>query len=108
MTGSLCLKGVALPVAIGVLPEEKLFQRVVLLDVRFAGPASPEPLLDYGEACSCVASFAGNRFDYIEQLAHAVHAALRLRWPGEWRVTVRKPHPPASLQAECAEYTIAG
>lgn len=108
VTGSLCLKGISLSVELGVLPGEKVFHRGVLIDLSFSGPASPEPCLDYGEACSCVASFEGLRFDFIEQLAHAVHSALCERWPGVWSVTVRKPFPPVCLHTESAEYTVAG
>lgn len=107
MTGTLELRGVSLTVFLGVLPCEKLFDRRVGLDVSFTGNASPVPLIDYGEICSSLAPVSGESFDFIEQVAERVFSILNARWPGDWRVTVRKHFPPVNPTVECAEYTIA-
>ncbi len=108
MKGTLFLRGISLPVVLGALPEEKLFPRTVTLDLSFAGTATAVPAADYSEVCSCIAVLAGSRFEYLEQLAESVVKMLGQRWPGAWRVTVKKPFPPVCLSMESAEYTVEG
>lgn len=107
MTGTLGLRGVSLTVFLGALPGEKLFPRRVSLDVSFTGSASSIPVIDYGDVCSSLAPLSGESFDFVEQVAERVFSILKARWPGDWRVTVRKHFPPVNPTLECAEYTIA-
>lgn len=107
MTGTLDLHGVSMTVFLGALPFEKLFPRRVGLDVSCTRDAGPNPQVDYSEVCSLLATISGESFDFIEELADRVHGVLKNRWPGEWRVTVRKPFPPVDTTLDRAEYTIA-
>jgi len=105
--GTLELRDVSLNVFLGVLPCEKLFPRRVGVDVSHSGNVCPMSVVDYREVCSLLDSVSGESFDFIEQLAERLLRALKTRWPGEWRVTVRKPFPPVNPALECAVYTIA-
>ncbi|MFO7627458.1 MAG: dihydroneopterin aldolase [Candidatus Fermentibacteraceae bacterium] len=107
MTGTLELRGVILTVFLGALPFEKLFPRRLGVDVSYTGNAYPMSLIDYAEVCSSLAPISGESFDFIEQVADRVFRVLKNRWPGDWRVTVRKPFPPVNPTLESAEYTIA-
>jgi len=104
--GTLELRDVSLSVFLGVLPCEKLFPRRVGIDVSCTGYVYPTSIVDYREVCSMLDSVSGESFDFIEQLADRVFRVLKTRWPGEWRVTVRKPFPPVNPALECAVYTI--
>lgn len=108
MTGTLVLKGISIQVILGVLPKEKLFPRRVTLDLEFSGTHSSPPAVDYSEVCSLVSAVSHQGFDYIEELAGRVFQLLGARWPGEWKVTVKKPFPPVDSITESADYTIEG
>lgn len=106
MTRELHLKGVSLKVFLGVLPEEERFSRAVQCDLTHTGPRGT--LVDYTEVCACLETLNRQRFDYIEELAERVLSLLSSRWPGLWRVTVRKSFPPVHPGMESAEVTVEG
>ncbi len=108
MRGRLAVRGISLRVFMGVLPEEKLFPRTMMLDAVLEGEPRASAMVDYSWVCSRIASLAGERFGLIEELAHRVRDILSEGCPGKWAVTVTKPFPPTDPPAARAEYTIEG
>ncbi len=105
--GLLRLSGIELGVVIGVLPEERMFPRLVKVDVECRGGWAPgdPPLVDYRSVAGAVGAHAGSAFDLIEDLAGALLASLRPLAPGcEWTVTVGKPCPPVTPRAGEASF----
>lgn len=79
------------------------------MDLAFSGRrGGAGPAVDYALLCQALEELSGERFDYIEEVADRAFSLLSSRWPGRWKVTVRKPFPPVSTVLESAEYTIEG
>lgn len=108
MRGRLAVRGIPLRVFLGIMPEERIFPRTVILDAVLEGEHREEPMADYAWVCSRVASLSEERFGLIEELAHRVHEMLSSGCPGKWTVTVAKPFPPVTPPAARAEYTVEG
>lgn len=109
MRGRLHLDSIVLRLKLGVLPQEKAAARDVPLDLQWQGTVSSGPAVDYAEVCRELERLEGTDYDYLEDLAVDVLNLLTGRFPlGEWRVTVRKPWPPAGLKMESASFTVEG
>ena len=109
MTGTLELTGVILRLKLGALKVEKLSEKDVPVDLSWCGSMQEGHVLDYSLVCCKLASLQQREYDYIEELAEDILNLLHREFPGgRWRVTVRKPFPPAELKVECASYTVEG
>ncbi|OPL19014.1 MAG: hypothetical protein AVO35_03560 [Candidatus Aegiribacteria sp. MLS_C] len=109
MRGRLDLQGLVLRLRLGVLPEEKLSERDVPLDISWTGELGSPPAIDYGDVCHRLAGLQGSDYDYIEDLAADVLRLLTGEFKGGvWSVRVSKPFPPAGLRLRSAAVTVQG
>jgi dihydroneopterin aldolase len=109
MTGTLDLRGIVLRLKLGALGIEKISERDVPVDLSWRGSTEKGRVMDYALVCNELASLQDREYDYIEELAEDILGLLLREFPGgRWRVTVRKPFPPADLKIECASFTVEG
>ena len=108
LTGTLFLEGVSLTLRLGALPFERIDPRKVSLDLTWAGDllSSGLPSVDYSLVCSSLKSKLEPEYLYIEELALDALAILENGWPGKWKVTVHKDHPPTDPPIGKASVTI--
>lgn len=110
LTGMLELKGIALNLKLGALGFEKIEKRTVPVDLSWTGPlfSDEEPAVDYSLVCSYLKAVLKDEYLYIEVLAADILRLLKERWPGSWKVTVRKPQPPVDPPVSEASVTVEG
>jgi dihydroneopterin aldolase len=104
------VKGIALNLKLGALAFERLEKRTVPVDLNWTGPlfSAGEPAVDYSLVCSCLKTTLKDEYLYIEELAADILGILKERWPGSWKVTVRKPQPPVDPPVSEASVTVGG
>ncbi len=108
LTGTLFLEGVSLTLRLGAIPFERIDPRKVSLDLSWTGDLlnSGLPVVDYSLVCSSLKSKLEPEYLFIEELARDALAILEDDWPGKWKVTVHKYHPPTDPPMGKASVTI--
>ncbi len=108
LTGTLFLEGVSLTLRLGAMPFERIDPRKVSLDLSWSGDllCSGIPAVDYSVVCSSLKSELEPEYLYIEELALDALVILENGWPGKWKVTVHKYHPPTDPPVGKASVTI--
>ena len=114
----LTIRGIALPIRLGCLSDERLNPQPVEIDVtiRFETPP-PGMVTDRLEDTVCYDSLLGaikeavsdREFSLVEHLTNEIYTALKriVESRHELRVTVRKVSPPIPEITKGAEFTVA-
>ena len=108
LAGTLFLEGISLTLRLGALPFERIDPRRVNLDLTWKGDllCSGLPVVDYSLVVSSLKSKLEPEYLFIEELARDALAILEKGWPGKWKVTVHKYHPPTDIPIGKASVTI--